>query len=126
VRACASDELLNRSQSCLHTVHLRPILRGALSCRVGYQPAHSLLVLEPPPKPDPNHRKKCNPKDRFDQQRFLKGEDVDDTVIHSNLRTSTIRAEYNAVEMLSPNVRFPPISKPAVQRVQRSQRRHPG
>jgi hypothetical protein len=54
------------------------MLRGALRRLFGEQPTHFLFVRKPSPEPDPNHREKRDPEDRFDQQRFLVGEDVDD------------------------------------------------
>ena len=85
--AAISHDLLNHFQSCFDALHLSAMLRGAFSRLLGDQPTHFLFVLKPSPEPDPNHREKGNPEDRFDQQRFLEGEDLDDAVIHINLLT---------------------------------------
>jgi hypothetical protein len=88
VDAAIDHDLLNRIQLCFDARHLSAMLSGAFGGLFGHQPAHFLLVLEPPPKPDPNHGEKRNPEDGLDQQRFLKSEDVDDAVTHINLLTA--------------------------------------
>jgi hypothetical protein len=71
------------------------------------QAAHPFLVLEPFAEPDPEHRQDDDAEDRFDQQRFLKGKDVDNGSGHINLltwhdetdqfRTSVLMMQYSRV-----------------------------
>jgi len=77
-----AHNLLDRFQPLFDTSEVSSIL-------LGDQPAHPLLVLEPPPEPDPKHRQDDDAEDRLDQQRFLKGENVDDGSGHINLLTRT-------------------------------------
>jgi hypothetical protein len=85
--AAIGHDLLNRLQSCFDALHSSALFYCAFSHLLGHQATHFLFVLKPPPEPDPNHREKGNPEDRFNQQRFLKSEDIDDAVIHINLLT---------------------------------------
>jgi hypothetical protein len=80
-----AHNLLNHFQSRLYGLHVSAILRGAFSRLLGKQPTQFLLVLKPAPEPDPKHRKERNPEDRFNQECFLVGEDVDKAVIHTDL-----------------------------------------
>ena len=56
-------------------------------------------MLKPPPEPEPDHREQCNSKGRFDQQRFLEREDVDDAVTHIKLLTGANIAEYSTTKL---------------------------
>lgn len=87
--AFMGHSLLNRFQTCFDALHLSSMLCSAFSRLLGDQSTDFLFVLEPPPEPDPNHCEERNPKDRFDQQRFLEGENVDDAVAHISLLTCT-------------------------------------
>jgi len=71
------DNLLKRFQSCFDVFDV--------------QPTDLFFVLKPAPEPDPKHRQEGNPEDGFEQQRFLKGENVDDAVIHIDLLICTDR-----------------------------------
>jgi hypothetical protein len=83
--AAIGHKLLNRCQSCFDALYVNAILCRAFSRLLGDQATHFFFVLKPPPEPDPNHREERNPEDRFYQQCFLVGENVDDAVIHINL-----------------------------------------
>jgi hypothetical protein len=87
--AAIGGNLLKRFQSSFNAADLGGILCGAFSGLLGDQPAQSLFMFEPSPKPDPNYREQRNPEDRFHQKRFLEGENVDDAVVHINLLTCT-------------------------------------
>src|SRR5206468_7048315 len=51
LHATIDHDLLNRIQPCFDARHLSAMLSSAFGGLLGDQPAHSLLVLEPPPKP---------------------------------------------------------------------------
>lgn len=61
---------------------------------LGDHPTFSFLMLKPSAEADPEHRQKYESKDCLDQQRFLEGEDIDNAVLHINLRICTDNRAY--------------------------------
>lgn len=80
----------DRLQSCFDALQLSAMLRRLL----GRQTTHLFFVLKPAPEPGPKHREEHDAKGCFDQQRFLEGEDIDNAVLHINLRIFTDNRAY--------------------------------